>query len=169
MKKILALFLASLLVITFVGCSAEKDEPAVEPETNQEQPVEESPEDTAENAVSDGITTPVDAADGTYTAEGTADDYGWTPYVTLEIAGGKITTVDFDYKNGDTLKSEDEEYNSKMESAVGTKPEVFLPEYEAALVETQDIAEVDTISGATQSYNEFVELAQEALGEAVEK
>jgi major membrane immunogen (membrane-anchored lipoprotein) len=56
-----------------------------------------------------------------------------------------------------------------MESAVGTKPETYLPEYEAALVESQDVTEVDSISGATQSYSEFVKLAQEALGKAVEK
>ena len=169
MKKFLVLFLAGLLVITFIGCGAEKEEPATEPDTNQEQPVEEPKEEPTEETALDGVTTPESAADGTYTAEGKADDYGWTPFVTLEIAGGKITTVDFDYKNGDALKSEDEEYNTSMESAVGTKPETYLPEYEAALVESQDVTEVDSISGATQSYSEFVKLAQEALGKAVEK
>ena len=169
MKKFLVLFLAGLMVIAFIGCGAEKEEPDAKPDTDQEQSVEEPKEEPTEETALDGVTTPEKAADGTYTAEGEVDDHGWAAFVTLEIAGGKITTADFDYKNGDVLKSEDEEYNTSMESAVGTKPETYLPEYEAALVESQDVTEVDSISGATQSYSEFVKLAQEALGKAVEK
>lgn len=174
-RKMLVLLLASLFLLTFAGCTSGKQESANQQEGNQEQnnqaPEQETPDQTPEDpaVVLDGVTTPEDATDGTYTAEGTTDDYGWAPFVTLEIADGKITSVDFDYKNGDALKSEDEDYNKSMESAVGTKPETYLPEYEEALVESQDIKEVDTISGATQSHSEFVRLVQEALGKAVGK
>ena len=168
-KKLFVLLLASLLFVTFVGCATQEQESTTEEDTNQEQTAEPPTQEPAEEVALDGVTTPAEAKDGTYTKEGTADDYGWVSYVTLGIADGKITKVDFDYKNGDALKSTDEEYKANMESAVGVKPEDFLAEYEAALLEAQDIAEVDTIAGATQSHDELVKLTQEALGEATGK
>lgn len=148
MKKIVVLILASLLLVTLVtGCSSKKEEtPAVA------EPAVETP----------AVETPVTLVDGTYKAEGTADTYGWKAFVELEVKDAKISSVNFDYDNAGKMKSEDAEYKANME-ATGTSPDVFIPEYEKQLLEKQDITAVDGVAGATQSFNDFTTLVNEAL------
>ncbi|MPW26643.1 FMN-binding protein [Alkalibaculum sp. M08DMB] len=161
MKKILVLILAGLLILTLVsGCGAkDEDATAKTPET----PEVNTP------VVPEGPDTAADATDGTYTAEGEADTYGWKHFVELEISEKQITSVNFDYENAEgIMKSEDEAYAASME-ATGTTPDVFIPELEAQLLAKQDISAIDGVSGATQSTEHFTVLVKEALGKAENK
>lgn len=106
--------------------------------------------------------------DGTYKATyDNFDEHGWKAYVEITIKDGKIADVDFDYVNEEgNLKSEDEEYNATMKEASGTSPEEFSPALEQQLIEKQNVKEIDNITGATHSVENFKELANAALKNA---
>ena len=117
--------------------------------------------------------------DGTYTGkstvfegdEGEGDGYG---VVTLTIEGGAITACDFKtYEPDGTLKDEDygkqngeianqDYYNKAQKALAGAN------EYAKILVEVGDYHAIDCISGATISYNQFMEAVDDALYQAKE-
>ena len=112
--------------------------------------------------------------DGTYTGkstvfegdEGEGDGYG---VVTLTIEGGAIIACDFKtYEPDGTLKDEDygkqngeianqDYYNKAQKALAGAN------EYAKILVEVGDYHAIDSISGATISYNQFMEAVDDAL------
>lgn len=117
--------------------------------------------------------------DGTYTGkstvfegdEGEGDGYG---VVTLTIEGGAIIACDFKtYEPDGTLKDEDygkqngeianqDYYNKAQKALAGAN------EYAKILVEVGDYHAIDSISGATISYNQFMEAVDDALYQAKE-
>jgi major membrane immunogen (membrane-anchored lipoprotein) len=103
--------------------------------------------------------------DGSYKSEFDAfDDHGWKGQVEITVAGGKITDSKFDYVNesGD-LKSKDTGYQENMKKVSGIGPVEFSAQYAEALVEKQDPATVDVITGATTSGDDFKTLADAAI------
>ena len=121
-------------------------------------------------------------ADGVYTArseiyEGLFDedgDEGGDGYgeVTLTISGGEITDCRFStYMTDGTLKDENygkqngeianQDYYNKAQRAVKASEN-----YAEQLSAKGDLSEVDAISGATISYNEFQEAVEAALKQA---
>ena len=106
--------------------------------------------------------------DGTYKATyDDFDEHGWKAYVDISITDGEISDVDFDYVNeeGD-LKSKDEEYNTLMKEKSGSSPEEFSPALEQQLIEKLNVKEIDNITGATHSVENFKKLADAALKNA---
>lgn len=110
--------------------------------------------------------------DGVYSGQSSPDGRGAVGEITLEIEDGKIVNAEYQTRMKDgNLKDEDygkvdgvitdEAQYEKAQTAVRA-----MPEYAAALVETQDTAKVDAISGATNTHNQFVEAANNALAEA---
>lgn len=110
--------------------------------------------------------------DGVYTGESSSDERGAVGEITLEIEAGKIVNAEYQTRMEDgNLKDEDygkvdgvikdQAHYDQAQTAVQA-----MPEYAAALVETQDVTKVDAISGATNTYNQFVEAANNALAEA---
>lgn len=107
-------------------------------------------------------------ANGDYTATGEADERGWTPAVTLTFENGKIVAVKFDETNADgKAKSTDEDYAKNMSAKTNVTPKDAYEQLQAALVEKQDPAAVDAVTGATSSSSKFVELAQKAIASRV--
>ena len=118
-------------------------------------------------------------ADGTYTGksevyednDGQGDGYG---VVTLTIKDGKITECEFNtYEPDGTLKDEDygkqngevanqDYYNKAQKALAGSK------QYAKLLVESGDYHSIDAISGATISYNQFLDAVEDALRQAKE-
>lgn len=110
--------------------------------------------------------------DGTYTATSSPDERGAVGEVSLVIEKGKISKaeykgimkdgkvkdIDYGKTNG---KIENQEFYNKAQNAVKA-----IPTYPAKLVETQDMAKIDAISGATVSYNQFAEAVKKALEKA---
>lgn len=100
--------------------------------------------------------------DGTYKAKLSEDSHGWTDYVEVTIADGKISAVDFDSLNeaGDK-KSENQEYEDSMVPVSGIGPMTFFKKYEDDLLAKQDADKVDLVAGATDSGNKFKKMVKE--------
>lgn len=104
--------------------------------------------------------------DGTYDAELEPDQRGWKSTVEVTVANGEITEVNYDEVDEDgNLKSEDEEYNERWREASGIAAPEAYEDLEAQLIATQDIEEVEVVTGATSSTNSFKEVVAKALGE----
>lgn len=101
--------------------------------------------------------------DGTYKAETEKNDKGYISSISIEVKDGKIAEVKFDEANDAGSKLDDAEYNTNMKNASGTNPIEAYPALEASLVEKQDAAAVDTVTGATHTSETFKTLAEKAL------
>lgn len=108
--------------------------------------------------------------DGEYRAEySEMDEHGWKAFVELKIADGKISQCNADYVNEEgKLKTQDTEYEKTMKGASETWPSKFSDEFNKTLVEKGNPADVDNITGATHSIEDFKNLSKEAL-KAAEK
>ena len=105
--------------------------------------------------------------DGSYQAKGEKDDKGYTASIEIEVKDGKIATVKYDELAEDgTSKLNNEEYNTKMKEISGSNPIEAFPALEASLVEKQDVASVDAVTGATHTSETFKTLAEKALSDA---
>ena len=112
-------------------------------------------------------TTEAGLKDGTYEATGDKDDKGNTASIKIEVKDGKIATVKYDeVSEAGVSKLDNEEYNTNMKAKSGTNPIEAFPALEAALVEKQDVAAVDAVTGATSTSNNFKTLAEKALADA---
>lgn len=165
MKKLLVVIVSVFLVMAMVvGCVPKEETPP----TDQNPPATETPSGNEEPGTT---TLPAGSEggqgnlnDGTYDAEGDPDERGWKGYISVTVAGGEITEVDYDEIDKDgKKKSEDDEYAKNMKNASGVAPEEAFKQLEDSLLETQNVEEVEMVSGATDSSNRFKELANEAL------
>lgn len=104
--------------------------------------------------------------DGTYEKKSAADERGYVASIAIEVKDGKIANVKYDEANDAGSKLADAEYNKKMKEISGANPEEAFPALEKALVEKQDVAAVDAVTGATSTSDSFKKLAEEALAEA---
>lgn len=101
---------------------------------------------------------PVNASgvkDGTYTGSSPYDAFDYKHVVKIRIENGEIVEVDYNEVKYDGIgKQEDVEYCEEM-SVSGTTPAIAYPAMEEMLIATQDMMEVDGISGATYSLYRF--------------
>lgn len=105
---------------------------------------------------------------GSYEGQSSKDSRGGYGVVKIEVKDGKITSAEFLQYNGDgSLKDEsygkdsgEENYKKAQEALEASK------QYAEKLVETQDVAKVDAITGATSSWKHFQEAAKDALAKA---
>ncbi len=139
-----------------------------EEETTEADSVEETTEaDSEEETTDEESEVATDGLqDGTYTVVGNPDERGWAVKHTIEVKDGKVTTSDFDYYNeaGDR-KTEDEEYNKNMKDKSGVSAKEAIEQLNEALVEGQE-AEVEVVSGATHTAENFVKSATALLEKA---
>ncbi|MBR1482184.1 MAG: FMN-binding protein [Ruminococcus sp.] len=118
--------------------------------------------------------------DGTYTGksavysgdeEGNGNGYG---EVTITVQDNKITACEFKtYEENGTLKDDaygkidgeikNQDYYNKAQKAIKGSEE-----YAKAIIGKSDPGEVDSISGATYSYNQFTDAVLDALDKAAE-
>lgn len=109
--------------------------------------------------------------DGTYTHQSTPDESGGYTDVTLTIQDGKIVACEqILYDNEGKVK--DESYGKLLNENLYKVAQAAVKaagEYPEALIKTQDIDQVDAISGATQSHALFVECVKVILERATEK
>ncbi|NLL42466.1 MAG: FMN-binding protein [Firmicutes bacterium] len=96
--------------------------------------------------------------DGTYTARTDTDEHGYYAEIEIVIRDARIVDVDFAEKDQEgNPKGEDYPYPLGPESA---------ERFEEQLLETQDPEEVDNVTGATQTWENFKQTAREALKQA---
>lgn len=106
--------------------------------------------------------------DGTYKGIYDRKDVrNWTAYVEVTVKDGKIEKAYYDYtnENGD-LRTNDENYTSAFKEANKMTPREAFDQLGSKLVEVQDAAKVDAVTGATHSSRNFNELATAALEHA---
>lgn len=93
--------------------------------------------------------------DGIYTGESPYDAYDYKHVVKIKVENGKFVEVDYnEVKKDGHGKQEDEEYCEEM-SVSGTTPAIAYPNMEEMLLTTQDITQVDGVSGASYSRYRF--------------
>ncbi|MBY5035538.1 FMN-binding protein [Streptococcus gallolyticus] len=155
MKKVFAglvLFSATLALVA-CGNSASKTESSASSEAKTEK-VE---------------TTDIKWQDGTYTGESAFDDKGYKVVHSITIENGKITASNFNYEDKDgKLKADNEEYNKMMKEKSGVSSKEATEQLNKQLVDTQDAASVEVVSGATHTSENFVKATEALLAAAAE-
>jgi major membrane immunogen (membrane-anchored lipoprotein) len=107
--------------------------------------------------------------DGVYAGKSGPDDTGSWGEVTVTITDGRVSGCEFITRQKDgTIKGDDygkvngeisnRDFYDKAQLAVRA-----MAQYAAAYRETGDLGELDAVSGATVSYNQFVEAVEAAL------
>lgn len=154
MKKITAIILTVLIILTLGGCAArDKKDENLKPGQNQ--------------GKSPGENQPIAVVykDGTYTAEGDPWQYGKED-ATVIIKGGKIT--DITLRRLDT-NGKEVNYNDWTGQTKDNKTYPNLKQYRVdmakRMIDAQS-SEVDTISGATVSTNNWKLAVRRALEKA---
>ena len=95
------------------------------------------------------------AKDGTYIGATPYDAFDYRHEVLIKIQDGKIVEIDYnEVKKDGHGKQEDEEYCEEM-SVTGTNPAIAYPLMEEMLLSTQNMMEVDAVSGASYSLQRF--------------
>ena len=98
---------------------------------------------------------PVGLKDGTFTGASPYDAFDYRHEVTLKIKNGNIVELDYNEINKKGVgKQEDKEYCEEM-SISGTSPAIAYPIYENEMLRTQNILDVDAVSGASYSLYRF--------------
>lgn len=93
--------------------------------------------------------------DGSYTGVSPYDAFDYRHEVSLKIKNSKIIEIDYnEIKKKGIGKQEDEAYCEEM-SVTGTTPAIAYPIYEDELLKSQNIMEVDAVSGASYSLYRF--------------
>ena len=106
---------------------------------------------------------------GSYRAEYDKPDMrGWKAFLTMDISNaGEITNIQYDYiSTAGVLKTQDTAYNQRMKSKNGLGPMQYCPRFAKNLQIYQDPDQVDSITGATQSFKNFKQLAKVAYAAA---
>ncbi len=109
--------------------------------------------------------------DGVYKAQSSKDERGAYGEITVNIKDGKIADCQFvtwqangELKDENYAKSAKPDFYKKAQIAVAA-----MKTYADELVTTGDPAKVDSISGASVSYEQFQEAAKAALSQARQK
>jgi len=105
--------------------------------------------------------------DGTYTLEEKNYSHGYRVVFTMTVKDGKISKSGYDYvdKNGKS-KTKDANYEKSMKAKTGVGPAEYIPKLNDALVKKQNAAQVDVVSGATESSQTFVLYADQLINAA---
>lgn len=108
--------------------------------------------------------------DGSYRVEdANFDANGWKEALDVVITDGEISEASWESVNEEGVnKIEDESYQEAMSNAVDIGPQEFIPALEEDLVDKQDPAEVDVVTGATGTSDKFKDYAAQAVEAAEE-
>lgn len=113
-----------------------------------------------------------DFADGSYYAELGPDGRGWTPVVEITVKGGTILSVHYNEiqrdEDGNVTndKLSDYGYARNWRNVSGISQLSAFPALGRLLMEAGEPDDIDGLTGATSSYNNFREVANRALEDA---
>lgn len=106
--------------------------------------------------------------DGSYTAQMTDYSFGWKEYVTITVKNGEIVSTEFNAENASCfIKSWDNAYMKNMKPVSGTYPNEYTRFYAEQLTGQSAVPEIDALSGATSSGNNFRLLAKAVVEQAM--
>ena len=105
--------------------------------------------------------------DGYYTAEMEEFSHGWKEYVCIQVKDNTIVSAEFNAKDASGfVKSWDNEYMRNMGLVDGTYPNRYTREYVKQLMEQQKDIEVELLTGATHSGDNFAKLVPAVIEQA---
>ncbi|WP_439443480.1 extracellular electron transfer flavoprotein PplA [Listeria aquatica] len=105
--------------------------------------------------------------DGTYKLEEQNYSNGYRTVFSMTVKDGKISESDYNYVNKDgQKKTDDADYEKTMKEKAGTGPKEYIPALNESLVDKQEAGEVDTVSGATHSSDQFKIYAAQLINAA---
>lgn len=105
--------------------------------------------------------------DGYYTAEMSEYSHGWKEYLRIQVKNNTIVSAEFNAKNkSGFIKAWDNTYMENMMAKQGTYPNKYTRTYVEQIIKEQENIQVDTVSGATNSGNNFVKLSKAVLERA---
>ncbi|MFC3852345.1 cytochrome b5 domain-containing protein [Salinispirillum marinum] len=110
--------------------------------------------------------------DGSYYAETQPDSRGWIGMLEITINGGYVVSAHYDevQRNAEgavtNSKLRDYGYAGRWRAAAGISQLSAYPGYIQQLVKTGDAEQLDAYSGATSSYNNVKNLAEQLLQDA---
>lgn len=107
--------------------------------------------------------------DGMYTAQMMEYSHGWREFLKITVKNGVIVTAEYNAENSaGFIKSWDNAYMKNMKSVTGTYPNEYTRYYASQLKGMSELPEIDTLSGATSSGNNFKRLSEAAVEKAVQ-
>lgn len=105
--------------------------------------------------------------DGYYTAEMSEFSHGWREYVCIQVKDDTIVSAEFNAKDeSGFIKAWDNEYMRNMGMEQNTYPNKYTREYVQQLIEEQKDIQVDTVTGATHSGDNFTKLIAAVIVQA---
>lgn len=105
--------------------------------------------------------------DGYYTAEMADFSNGWKEYLRIQVKKGTIVSAEFNAKNtSGFIKAWDNSYMKNMSSIQETYPNKYTREYVQQLMNDQRDVQVDTVTGASHSGENFKKLVEAVLDQA---
>lgn len=118
----------------------------------------------------EGTTDDAATGDETYRIEDqNFGETGWKEALEITVVDGEITDANWESVDEDgNNKIEDEDYQEAMSGSVDVGPQDYIPALEESLVDAQDPANVEVVSGATSTSEKFQDYAQQ-LVDAVEE
>lgn len=106
--------------------------------------------------------------DGSYTAQMKEYSYGWQEYVTITVKNGEIVFTEFNAENASGfIKSWDNAYMQNMKPISGTYPNEYTRYYAAQLTGKKKTPDIDSLSGATGSGDNFQRLSEAVVKQAI--
>lgn len=106
--------------------------------------------------------------DGFYSAEMSDYSHGWKEYICIMVKSNKIVYTEFNAKDpSGYIKAWDNAYMQNMSSVTGTYPNEYTRYYAAELLEKQNSADLDALTGATSSGSNFKRLTAAVIEQAI--
>lgn len=106
--------------------------------------------------------------DGSYTAQMSDYSFGWKEYVTITVKNGEIVSTEYDAENvSGFIKSWDNAYMCNMKPVTGTYPNEYTRYYAAQLTGQRTAPEIESLSGATSSGENFKRLSMAVVEQAL--
>lgn len=106
--------------------------------------------------------------DGFYSAEMSGYSHGWKEYVCIMVKNNKIVYTEFNAKDpSGYIKAWDNAYMQNMASVNGTYPNEYTRYYAAELIEKQNPSDLDALTGATSSGNNFMRLTAAVIEQSI--
>ncbi len=158
MKKLLALALSVLLILSLSACSSKAPAEADKtPATTNETTTKTEPTTTDAGQYKDGV----------YNLDGEKGQFGYNS-VEVTVEGGKVSKVVLKRMNPDGTEVNYDEWTGVKGADGSTKPNLkqFREDISSKIVEKQSTDGIDTISGATDSTKAWLELTKKAMDSA---
>ena len=160
-KKLIVGFTALTFMALVLGACSPDSKPE---ESSSSAPASSEVAESSTDKETEAAEPAVALKDGTYTLEETNYSNDYRVVFSIVVKDGKITESNYDNVNeAGESKTENKEYNDMMVEKAGVGPEEFIPAFNQTLIEAQAATGVEVVSGATHSFNDFQNYAQQLI------